>query len=67
MGILGLPLESLGTNWDLGASPMARHIVYYKAEGADFPQVRAVVSLVSLVSLNSLMARPNTKSASIMH
>jgi len=43
---------------------MERHRVYYKGEGGGFPQVRAVVSLVS-PSLR--MARPNTKSATIMH
>jgi hypothetical protein len=48
----------------LDAGPMARHKVYYKGEGGDFPQVRAVVSLVS-PSLP--MAHPNTKSVQIMH
>ncbi len=42
-----LPLGSPETKWHLGASPMARHIVYYKGEGGGFPQVRPVVSLVS--------------------
>jgi hypothetical protein len=64
MGILGLPLGSPGTKWHLGAGPVARHKVYYKGEGGGFPQVQAVVSLVSL---SLLMARPNTKSAPIMH
>ncbi len=31
----------------LGVGPMARHIVYYKGEGGGFPQVRAMVSLMS--------------------
>jgi hypothetical protein len=40
---------------------MERHKVYYKGEGASFPQVRVVVS-------SSLpVTRPNTKSASTMH
>jgi hypothetical protein len=43
---------------------MERHRVYYKGEGGGFPQVLAVVSLVS-PSLP--MARPNTKSAQTMH
>jgi hypothetical protein len=43
---------------------MARHRVYYKGEGDGFPQVRAVVSLVS-PSLP--VVRPSTKSAPIMH
>jgi hypothetical protein len=43
---------------------MANHIVYYKGEGGGFPQVRAVVSFVSL---NLLVACPNTKSAPTVH
>jgi hypothetical protein len=47
-----------------GCGLVERHIVYYKGEGGDFPQVQAMVSLVS----SSLpMARPNTKSATTMH
>jgi hypothetical protein len=41
-----------------------RDIVYYKGEGGGFPQVRAVVSLVS-PSLP--VACPSTKSALVMH
>jgi hypothetical protein len=37
---------------------MAMHIVYYKGEGGGFPQVRVVVSLVSLCLL---LTRPCTK------
>jgi hypothetical protein len=48
----------------LGASFMARHKVYYKGEGGGFPQVRAVVSLVS-PSLS--VVRRSTKSALAMH
>jgi len=43
---------------------MERHRVYYKGEGGGFPQVRA---MVSLMSLSLLVARPNTKSALTMH
>ncbi len=32
----------------MGVGPMAKHRVCYKGEGGGFPQVRAVVSLVSL-------------------
>jgi hypothetical protein len=39
---------------------MESHKVYYKGEGGGFPQVQAVVSLVSL---NLFVACPNTKSA----
>jgi hypothetical protein len=58
VGILGLPLRSPGTKWHLGADPMARHIVYSKGEGGGFPQVRAVVGLVSRCLL---VVRPCTK------
>jgi len=42
----------------LGASPVAKHRIYYKGEGAGFPQVRAMVSFVSPCLP---MARPCTK------
>jgi len=41
-----------------------RHIVYYKGESGGFPQVRA---MVSLVSPNLPVARPNTNNVIIMH
>ncbi len=59
-----LPLGNPRTKWHLGAGPMARHKIYYKGEGGGFPQVWAVVSLVSL---SLFMARPSTKGAQIMH
>jgi len=59
-----LPLGSPGTKSHLDVGLMERHIVYYKGEGGGFPQVWAVVSLVS-PSLP--MARLNTKSAPTMH
>jgi hypothetical protein len=43
-----LPLRSPGTKWHLGVGPVTKHKVYYTWEGGGFPQVRAVVSLVSL-------------------
>ncbi len=58
LGILGLPLESHRTKCQLGASPVARHKVYYKGEGGGFPQVWAMVSLVTPCLL---VARPCTK------
>jgi len=64
LAILGLPLGSLGTKSHLDVGLMERHKVYYKGEDGGFPQVRAVVNLVS----SSLpVARPSTKSAPIMH
>jgi len=46
--ISGLQFGSLRTKWHLGAGPMVRHREFYKGEGGGFPQVRPVVSLVSL-------------------
>jgi hypothetical protein len=48
----------------LDVGPVASHRVYYKGEGGGFPQVRAVVSLVS-PSLP--VARPSTKNVPAMH
>jgi hypothetical protein len=45
--ILRLQLGSLETKCHWGASPMAMHKEHYNGEGGGFPQVRAVVSLVS--------------------
>jgi hypothetical protein len=45
LGISGLP--SPETKCHLGVGPMAMHKIYYKGEDDDFPQVQAVVSLVS--------------------
>ncbi len=64
LGILGLPFESPKTKCHLGVGLMARHKVYYKGEGGGFPQVWAVVNLVSP---NLHVFRPNTKNASAMH
>jgi len=47
LAILGLPFGSLGTKSNLDVVPVGSHIVYYKGESGGFPQVRAVVSLVS--------------------
>ncbi len=64
MGILGLPLWNPGTKCHLGVGPVGRHKVYYKGEGGGFPQVRAVVNLVSQ---SLLVARFDTKSVPTMH
>ncbi len=48
LGISRLPLGSLETKNHLDVSYVERHIVYYKGEGAGFPQVRAVVNLMNL-------------------
>jgi hypothetical protein len=61
---LGLPFGSPKTKRHLDVGLVERHRIYYKGEGGGFPQVRAVVSLVSP---NLLVAHPNTKSAPTMH
>jgi hypothetical protein len=58
--ILGLPLGNLGTKSHLDVAPMESCRVYYMGEGGGFPQVQAVVSLVSP---ESLVACPSTKGA----
>jgi hypothetical protein len=35
--ILRLPFKSPEIEWQLGASPMAKHIIYYKGEGGGYP------------------------------
>jgi hypothetical protein len=45
--ISGLPLGSPRTKSHLDVAPVERCKVYYKGEGGGFPQLRAVVSLVS--------------------
>jgi len=62
--ISGLPLGSPGTKCHLDVGLVERHRVYYKGEGGGFPQVRAVVSLVSP---SLIVVRPSTKSAPTMH
>jgi hypothetical protein len=64
LGISRLPFESPGTKCHLDVGLMERHKVYYKGEGGGFPQVRAVMSLVSL---SLLVVRLNTKSVPTMH
>jgi hypothetical protein len=63
-GISGHPLGSPGTKCHLDVSLVEKQKVYYKGGGGGFPQVRAVVSLVSP---SLLVARPSTKNASTMH
>jgi hypothetical protein len=62
--ISGLQLGSPRTKWHLSAGPMVKHRVYYKGEGGGFPQVRAVMSLVSSCLP---VVHPCTKSAPTMH
>jgi hypothetical protein len=52
------------TKCHLDAGPMASHRVYYKGEDGGFPQVQAVVSLMSP---NLHVAHPSTKGALAMH
>jgi hypothetical protein len=64
LGISRLPIGSPETKRHLGAGPMAKHRVYYKGEGGGFPQVQAVVNLVSPCLP---VAHSRTKSALAMH
>jgi hypothetical protein len=64
LGISGLPLGSPETKCHLDVGPVIRHRIYYKGEGGGFPQVRA---MVSLVSPSLLMVCPSGKSVSAMH
>jgi hypothetical protein len=64
LGISGLPFGSPRTKCHLGVGPMAKHKVYYKGEGGGFPQVQAMVNLMS----SSLpMVHPSIKSVPAMH
>ncbi len=47
LGISGLPLGSPRTKCHLDVALVERHRVYYKGESGGFPQVRAVMSLMS--------------------
>jgi hypothetical protein len=47
LAISGLSLGSPGTKIHLNVGLVEKHRVYYKGEGGDFPQVWAMVSLVS--------------------
>jgi hypothetical protein len=64
LGFSGFPLGSLGTKWHLDIDLMANHKTYYKGEDGGFPQVRAMVSLVSPCLL---VAHLNTKSIQTTH
>jgi len=47
LGISGLPNKSPGIKCHLDVNFVERHKVYYRGEGGGFPQVWAMVSLVS--------------------
>jgi hypothetical protein len=64
MGISRLPFGNPRTKCHLDVSLVEKHIVYYKGEGGGFPQVWA---MVSLMSPSLPMVHPSTKSASTMH
>jgi len=64
LGISGLPDKSPETKCHLDVGLMERHRVYYKGEGGGFPQVWA---MVNLVSPRLPVVRLKTKSASTMH
>jgi hypothetical protein len=57
-------LETPETKCHLDVGLVKRHRIYYKGEGVGFPQVWA---MVSLMSPSLLVAHPNTKSVPTMH
>jgi hypothetical protein len=59
-GNFGIP----STKCHLDVGLVARHKMYCKGEGGGFPQVRV---MVSLVSLNLPVVRLSTKNALVMH
>jgi hypothetical protein len=63
-GVSRLPFGSPETKCHLDVGLMEKHKIYYKGEGDGFPQVRA---MVSFVSLSLPVARPSIKNAQIMH
>ncbi len=64
MIILGFPLGSLRTKCHLDVAPVEGCKEYYNGEGGGFPQVRA---MVNLVSSTLHVVHLNTKSAQTMH
>jgi hypothetical protein len=64
LAISGLPFGSLETKCHLDVGLIERHKIYYKGEGGDFPQVRAVVSLVGP---SLFVVRLSTKNVPTMH
>jgi hypothetical protein len=67
LGNLGTPTwesPNIWSQWHLGVGLVAMHKEYYKREGGGFPQVRAVVSIVTACLL---VACQCTKSVPTMH
>jgi hypothetical protein len=62
--ISGIPGGSPRTKRHLGASLVAKQKKHYKGESGGFPQIQAVVSLVSLCLL---LAHPCTKGGPTVH
>jgi hypothetical protein len=62
--ISGLPFGNPRTKCHLDVGLVERHRIYYKGEGGGFPQVRAVVNLVSP---NLPVPCLSTKNAQTMH
>jgi hypothetical protein len=64
LGISGPPFGSPGTKCHLDVGLMEKHKVYYKGKSGGFPQIWAVVSLMSL---SLPVVRLSTKSVLAMH
>jgi hypothetical protein len=63
-GNFGTPTWESQDKMPFRCGPLERRKIYYKGEGGDFPEIRA---MVNLVSPRLPMVRPNTKSAQTMH
>jgi hypothetical protein len=53
--ISGLPFGNPGTKCYLDVGLVERHILYYKGECGDFPQVQAVVNLMNMSCLSLIL------------
>jgi len=58
LGISGLPFGSPGTKCHLDVGLVERHKVYYKEEGAGFPQVRG---MTKYTIKRKVLASPKSK------
>jgi hypothetical protein len=64
MGLQSWDSRNFGTKCHLNVGLVERHKIHYKGKDGDYPQVRA---MVSLMSLSLPVAHPSTKSAPTMH
>jgi hypothetical protein len=67
LAISRFSFRSLRTKCHLDVGLVERHKIYYKGESGGFPQVRPVVSLMSVMGPSLFMFHPSTKSSPTMH